>query len=306
MHSHKSRQLRAAKVERGLRADDGPLTQLQRTAGNAAVCKLMSSLHDRAPAESPEVLVVRAGTTAAQAPPGGMNAIQTNEAGSALGAAAGWTGIKMAGAFVSPNFTTTWIHPTKPGGDHFVTVDPPVASPDAVHDSFYPAAGDHKWGTGTVPGPGKKTYEAWHRVSDSMSAIIREGEQEHLDDAKRAYDLTYGLITTTIAGMAGQKFGPAKSPTEAEQLATDAFDAKLPAALSVKKPAYRAAWLQLLETLLKQSKLRDLRGWHDLQHAKPLTKGDRYIYPLEPTNTTNIRKPGDKSIEVVNYPDPTP
>ncbi|QNE19146.1 hypothetical protein F1D05_16030 [Kribbella qitaiheensis] len=300
----RSREFEAGRVARSS-GSDGPLAHLQHTAGNAAVCQLLSSLRSTDLAEIRSVepradrLDLYAGAATAQVPPGGMDAIQSNEASSALGAAAGWTGIKMAGAFVTPNFTTSWIRPAKPGEDHFVTVDPPVASPDAVHDSFFPAPGDHKWGTHTAPGAKGKTYAAWHRVSTDISGLIQRGEQEHLDDARRAYDLSYGLITSTITGMAAQKFGPAKTPAAAEQLATDAFDAKLPAALSVKQPGYRGAWLAMLETLLRQSKLRDLRQWHDIEHAKPLTETDRYIYPLQSTPTTKIGVPSD---QVVNYP----
>jgi hypothetical protein len=310
MHSHKVRRSRETKAERVERADgERPLAYLQRTAGNAAVCEMLSTLRsgDHAPVETPD-LVLHAGVTTSQAPPGGLNAILAASAAaspsSSLGDPAGWTGIKMAGAFVSPNFTTTWIRPPKPGGDHFVVVDPPVASPDAVHDSFYPAPGDHRWGSGTVPGPGatKKPYTAWQRVTKDVSALIQRGEKEHLDDAKRAYDLTYGLITATIAAMTGQKFGPAKTPTEAEQLATAAFDAKLPPALSVKQPGYRLAWLNMLETLLKQSKLRDEKKWHDLVRGKPLVEGDRYVYPLETTKKTSIANENEKGVEVVNYP----
>jgi hypothetical protein len=285
---------------------DGPLAHLQHTAGNAAVCQMLSSLRAAEmsqiapPGGSDARLHLQAGTAAAQAVPGGMNAIQANEP-----SAAGYTGIKMAGAFVTPNFTTTWIRPAKPGEDHFVTVDPPVASPDAVHDSLFPAEGDHRWGTQTVPGKDKdKPYTAWHRVSGTMSTLIQKGENEHLSDAKRAYDITYGLITTAIAGLAGQRFGPAKTPAAAEQLATDAFDATLPTPLSVKLPGFRGRWLAMLETLLHQSKLRDLREWHNIEHGKPLVEGDRYVYPLQTTAKTSIENV--TSAQLVNYPSTTP
>ncbi|MDP9221607.1 MAG: hypothetical protein M3P23_13870 [Actinomycetota bacterium] len=304
MRTHKRRPSRETSGERDGRPHrDGPLAHLQRTAGNAAVCQMLSSVRaaemsqiEHAAVPHPDRLDLHAGTPAAQAAPGGMNAIQANEPSSA-----GWTGIKMAAAFTTPNFSTTWVRPEKPGGDHFVTVDPPVASPDAVHDALFPAAGDHRWGTRTVPGKGKdKEYTAWHRVSGPMSTTIQTGEQEHLDDAKRAYDLTYGLITGAVAGLAGQKFGPAKTPAAAEQLATDAFDATLPPALSVKQPGFRGRWLAMLETLLRQSKLRDLRQWHDIEHGKPLTEGDKYVYPLQATGTAKIGTvPSD---QVVNYP----
>lgn len=304
MRSHRRRESwQPNAVIRDRSARDGPLAHLQRTAGNAAVCRLLTTLRA---AEVSEVetaggragrIDLHAGTPAAQATPGGMDAIQANEPSSA-----GWTGIKMAGAFITPNFTTTWI-PPKPGQDHHVTVDPPVASPDAVHDALFPAAGDHRWGTKAVPDKGK-VFTAWHRVSGTMSSAIQQGEHEHLNDAKRAYDLTYGLITTAIAALAGRRFGPAKTPAAAEALAMDALDATLPVALSVRQPAFRGAWLAMLEKLLRQSKLRDLRGWHDIEHGKPLNEGSRYVYPLQNTNQTKIGTvPSD---QLVNYPTATP
>ncbi|MEP6695767.1 MAG: hypothetical protein ABJA34_02690 [Pseudonocardiales bacterium] len=283
---------------------DGPLAHLQRSAGNAAVCQMLSVLRVAdlaaltAAGGQHGMLDLHAGTPAAQAAPDGLNTIQANEPSSA-----GWTGIKMAGAFIAPNFTTSWVRPAKPGGEHFVTVDPPVASPDAVHEALFPAAGDHRWGTKTVPGKDHEhAYTAWHRVSAPMSTLIQSGEQEHLDDAARAYNLTYGLITRVVAGLTGKRFGPASSPVAAEQLATDAFDAGLPSALSVKQPGFRGKWLAMLETLLRQSKLRDLRGWHDIEHGMPITLADRYVYPLETTGTAKIGTvPSD---QVVNYPPP--
>jgi hypothetical protein len=279
------------------------LAHLQHTAGNAAVAQLLSTIRAAAmpdiaaaagatdgPAER---LDLHAGTVAAQAPPGGLNAIQAHEP-----SAAGWTGIKMAGAFVSPNFSTTSA-PAKPGEDRFVTVDPPVASPDAVHEALFPAPGDHRWGDRTVEAKGGP-FTAWHRVSEAMSAQIAQGEQEHLADAQRAFDLTYGLITRVVTTMAGQRFGPAKTPIAAEELAIAAFDAQLPPALSVRQPAFRGVWLTMLETLLRQSKLRDLRGWHDIEVGPTLTEGKRWIYPLVPTTHTKIgTEPSDS---VVNYP----
>lgn len=242
-------------------------------------------------------LDLRAGTAAAQAPPGGLDAIQAHEP-----SAAGWTGIKLSGAFVSPNFSTTTV-PAKPGEDRFVTVDAPVASPDAVHESLFPSPGDHRWGNRSVEAKGGP-FTAWHRVSTAMSAQIAQGEQEHLADAARAYELTYGLITRVVTTMAGQRFGPAKTPMAADELAIAAFDAQLPAPLSVRQPGFRGVWLRLLETLLKQSKLRDLRGWHDVEIGPILTEGKRWIYPLVPTDHTKIGT--EPSNTVVNYPAAAP
>ncbi len=309
-HGHRgTRRHPSAPIERAV-ADEPPphirqLAHLQHTAGNAAVAQLLSSirtatLSDIAAADGGSAtagpggrLDLHAGTVAAQAPPGGLNAIQAHEP-----SAAGWTGIKLSGAFVSPNFSTSMVA-AKPGADRFVTVDPPVASPDAVHEALFPSAGDHRWGDRSVAAKGGP-FTAWHRVSPAMAARIAQGEQEHLDDAQRAYDLTYGLITRVVTTMAGQRFGPAKTPMEADQLAIAAFDAQLPAPLSVRQPGFRGVWLTMLETLLKQSKLRDLRGWHDIEIGPTLTEGKRWIYPLVPTGHTKIGT--EASNAVVNYP----
>jgi hypothetical protein len=278
------------------------LAHLQHCAGNAAVAGMLSAIQaatlpDIAAADSggrrSGVLDLHAGMVAAQAPPAGLAAIQAHEP-----SAAGWTGIKMSGAFVSPNFSTTRV-PGKPGEDSFVTVDPPVASPDAVHESLFPAPGDHRWGDKTTEVKGVP-FTAWHRVSATMSGRIAQGEAEHLADAQRAYELTYGLITRVVTSMAGQRFGPAKTPMEADKLAVAAFDAQLPVALSVRQPGFRGTWLAMLETLLRQSKLRDSRGWHDIELGPTLTEGHRWIYPLVPTGHTKI---GTEAADaVVNYP----
>jgi hypothetical protein len=282
----------------------GGLLGLQRAAGNAVVSHLVSGLREASLAEIAkaedrrDVLRLRAGTPAAQAPPDGLNAIQSRSSD-----AAGWTGTRMGAAFVNPDLHTTWIRPSAPGGDHYVTVDSPDPSPDAVHESLYPAPGDHRWGTGTIDNNGVP-FTAWHRVTRDMSNRIQSGEQEHLDDSARAYDLTYGLITRTIQSMTGQRFGPASSPTAAEQLARDGFDRQVPAPLRTSQPAYRGAWLAMLETLLRQTKLRDTRGWHDVEHASTITQGHRFVYPLEETAHTRIGSvPSD---QVVNYPATNP
>jgi hypothetical protein len=284
---------------------DSPIAELQRTVGNAAVCTMLSALRA---ADMPEIalagggpgaLDLHAGIPAGQEPPEGMNTIQAQN--TTTMSAAGYTGIKMAGAFVTPDFATTWIRPPPGSHDHYVTVDPPLASPDAVHESLYPEPGDHRWG---VAKPAQlKEGTPSHRVSMAMSRVIQDGEQEHLNDAARAYELTYGLITDRIAALGGRRFGPAPTPAAAEQLAANALDATLPPALSVRLPAFRAAWVAVLEALLRQSSLRDLRGWHDIQHGKPVKRRDGYVYPLEHATTTRIGVVA--SDQVVNYP-PSP
>jgi hypothetical protein len=161
---------------------------------------------------------------------------------------------------------------SKPG-QAYVTVDEPQDSPDAVHEALYLLPGDHRHGTRTYTDKGR-TYTPYTRIDNDTSDLIRAGEQEHLDDARRAYDLFYGLILATLRAMAGRRFGPAATPSAAEALARAEFDKQLPPALSVSQPAYRAVWITVLRRVaetdqgprrerLAQPRQRDdgHRGW---------------------------------------------
>ena len=255
---------------------------LQHAAGNRAVAQM----------------VARAGVPVGQAAPGGLNAVQSRSAG-----AAGYTGVKNSGAFVNVDLTTSIDRSSSKPGEAYVTVDQPQDSPDAVHEALYLLPGDHRHGTNTYADKGR-TYTPYTRVDQATSDLIRAGEQEHLDDARRAYDLSYGLILATLKGMAGRRFGPAATPSAAEALARTEFDTQLPPALSVSKPGYRSAWITVLDSLLKQTKARDKNGWHDLLDGKMATEGDKWVYPLETTGTTKIGSVG--SDQVVNYPAAAP
>jgi hypothetical protein len=255
---------------------------LQHAAGNRAVAGM----------------VARAGVPAGQAPPGGLNAVQARSAG-----AAGYTGVKNSGAFVNVDLTTSIDRSSSKPGEAYVTADPPQDSPDAVHEALYLLPGDHRHGTGTYTDKGR-TYTPYTRVDEDTSTLIRAGEQEHLDDARRAYDLSYGLILATLRAMAGRRFGPAATPSAAEALARTEFDKQLPPALSVSRPGYRSAWIAVLDALLKQTKARDKNGWHDLLDGRMVTEGNKWVYPLERTGTTKIGSVG--SDQVVNYPPAPP
>jgi hypothetical protein len=158
---------------------------LQHAAGNRAVAEM----------------IVRAGVVKGQAPPDGLNAVQARSAG-----AAGYTGVKNSAAFVNLDLTTSIDRSSSKPGQAYVTVDQPQDSPDAVHEALYLLPGDHRHGTRTYTDKGR-TYTPYTRVDNDTSDLIRAGEQEHLDDARRAYDLSYGLILATVRAMAGAASG---------------------------------------------------------------------------------------------------
>lgn len=258
----------------------GAFAHLQHAAGNRAVA----------------ALVARAGVPAPQAPPDGLERVHAQSAG-----AAGYTGVKNAAAFVNVDLTTSIDQTASKPGASYVTVDAPQDSPDAVHDAMYLLPGDHRRGTKTYKDRGRE-YTPYTRVTAAISELIRAGEQEHLDDARRAYDLSYGLVLSTLKGMAGRRFGPATTPKAAEDLARDEFETHMPATMSTRRPGYRAAWITVLETLLKQTKTRDTSHWHDLTDGTMVTEGSKWVYPLEKTGPTKIGSVG--SDQVVNYPQP--
>jgi|SRR5665213_366155 len=243
---------------------------------------------------SNDILVLFAGVSAPLPPPLGMSEIVRRGGFGQLGTAGGITLTKNAAAFTAPRFDTTSTHTrVGPRVDHFATVQRTTAI-DVVHESFYPAVGDH-FRPGMTRQEGNRTFQYYWRVSREMSDLIRQGEQEHLDDARRAFELTYQLICNAINSLAGKPFGPASSPYAAQQLAEAALARILPNQLGVNP----ATWAQVLDRLLQQSKTRDTRQWHALSTGPPVTEGDRVLLPVMTSQTTNVgRVPSN---QVVNY-----
>jgi hypothetical protein len=62
-----------------------------------------------------------------------------------------------------------------------------------------------------------KTVPFFSLVNDGMSDLARDGEQEHCDDYKRAFELTYEKWASNINSIAGKPFGPgSKADVEKE------------------------------------------------------------------------------------------
>ena len=235
-----------------------------------------------------------AGTATAQAAPTGLSDIIRRSGSSALGATGGLTQTKSAAAFTAPTFVTRNVAERKGTTvEHFAEVERTTAG-DAAHESFYPGAGDHVR-PGMTQRIGEQTFTHFWRVSHQMSALIRQGEEEHLADAARAFALTYALVAETINALAGRRFGPASSPAAAHALAEAEFARRLPTALGVDP----ARWVSVLDRLLLQTKTRDQQGWHGVTAGPPVTEGNRIIHPLMTVPGTRIGQV--PSSQIVSY-----
>jgi hypothetical protein len=243
---------------------------------------------------SENCIVARAGTTAVEHAPIGLGTILRRGVTGTLGVSGGLTLIKDANAFTIPSFTTRTSAVRKDKTvEHYAEVLPTTSS-DAVHESYYPGPGDHLR-PGMTQRIGGKVYDHFWRISQQLSVLMRRGEEEHLADAERAYNLTYKLIADTINSMAGHRFGPASSPQEAERLAEAELAKRLPSQLGTDP----RNWVATLNRLLGQTKERDRKGWHSIRVDPDLTEGNKIIHPVVTTDSTRIGEVA--SSEVVNY-----
>ena len=241
-----------------------------------------------------EDITVFAGTATLRPAPSGLGTIVSQGKPGTLGTTGGLTLIKSAAAFTIPSFTTR-NSMVRQGNtvQHYAQVNM-TTSRDAIHESYYPGEGDHVR-PGMTHREGNRTYTHYWRISKDVSELIRLGEEEHLADAKLAYELTYKLIADTINAMVGQRFGPARSPSEADKLAEADLAKRLPRQLGTDP----RNWVAVLERLLNQTEERDRKGWHAISYDPPQTIGDRVIYPVVTTATTSISK--TLSSQVVAY-----
>jgi hypothetical protein len=211
-----------------------------------------------------------------------------------LGIAGGLTLIKNAAAFAIPQFRTT--NSTVRRGtsvEHYAEVQRTTARA-ATHLSYYPGPGDHRR-PGMTQTIGGRVFIHYWRISPDLSALIRRGEEEHLADAQRAYDLTYRLIRDTINALAGRRFGPARTPNDATKLAEAELARRLPRELGTNP----SNWVAVLNRLLDLTKVRDTQGWHAVSADPPRTLADRIIHPVMATPKTKIgRVP---SSQIINY-----
>jgi hypothetical protein len=276
--------------------------RLQATVGNAYVQRViaqaraatLADVHTSALAARAQGNdVVLSGVPALKAAPGGLNSIRDKDEDGP----AGWTGVPNAAAFTAPTIDIRNSSANAGGKwQHFAEIQP-TSSDDVQLEAYYAGPGDHASSPPTTK-IGKKTYSVFTRISPEVSDLIRQGEQEHIDDAHRAFVLTYGRVADETNALAKDKnrFGPADTPAAADKLAWDALFARLPAALS----GGLAQWPKVLDTLLKATKLRDTAGWHNIARGLSKFEGNKNIHLLYKDAKTSIGK--HPSSEVVNLP----
>lgn len=239
-------------------------------------------------------LVLRAGAPAKMAAPSGMADILTRGGQGSLGVSGGLTLIKSAAAFTAPSFVTAHAHERANGRVEHYAIVQRTTSGDATHESFYPTVGEHVR-PGMVQNIGGRVYRHYWLISQKIADLIRQGEQEHLDDAARAYELTYKKIEDEINALAGQRFGPAGSPGDADSLAEEALARRLPPELGTDP----ANWVKVLDRLLTQTRTRDTKAWHALRTDPPQTVGLKILHPVVTTGGTRVGQV--PSSQVVNY-----
>ncbi len=241
-----------------------------------------------------DVVAVRAGTSVEQTAPGGLGRIVQRSGSSSLGTTGGLTLVKSAAAFTIPSFATRAV-PVRTDGrvQHFAEVMRTAAG-DATHESFYPGPGDHLR-PGMTQRIGHRVYQHYWSISPAVSALIRQGEEEHLADAQRAFDITYKLIADAINALAGQRFGPSTTPAAATALAEAELARRLPSQLGTGP----GDWVKALDRLLLQTRERDRRGWHGITTDPPATHGHRILHPVVTMGTTRVGSV--PSSQVVNY-----
>lgn len=241
-------------------------------------------------------MVYFAGVTQPKGPPDGLSFINQTSGNAILGGfAGGWTGVPNSVAFTLPKLDTKNTNTRKPNNvvEHFAEALPTMSA-DAQIESYYVGPGNYDGGRYTVKG---KTYTYVYQISNQISDLIKAGEQEHINDTQRSYDITFKLIAEKINLLAvkGQKFGPAKNPEKADNLVWAELYKLLPPQLQTKY----GGWVQMLDFLLKLTKVRDVKGWHSLD-MNSKTQGNKVIYTVYKLPSTQINTVS--SAQLVNYP----
>ena len=235
-----------------------------------------------------------AGTASVQPSPNGLRTIISRSGSATLGSTGGLTLIKNAAAFTIPSFATQNSVVRQGSTVQQYAQVQMTTSRDATHECYYPGPGDHERPGMTQRIDGQQYTHYW-RISQQVSELIRRGEEEHLADAQRAYELVYKLIADTINLMVGRRFGPAPNPAEANRLAEAELANTLPRQLGTDP----RNWVAVLNRLLGQTQERDRKNWHAISNDPPQTIGNRIIHNVVTTPSTRIGQVS--SSQVVNY-----
>ena len=185
------------------------------------------------------------------------------------------------------------------GGTGWVTRPAPVKLPDLDFDVWWPAPGRHR------------LAEHWFLdVSQEWSDKLKKGEEEHVTDTQKAYDLTWGRVASIVNDMAASTTGSTGSTVPA---ATDAawttFVGRLPqgfkpAGTSYSTDEQEKLWgnddeKTIFRQLMNETKaVRDGKLWHhpDEGQKSGAGTGNDLVYELSAGNSHIGETTSDKLI----------
>lgn len=236
------------------------------------------------------VAVALAGSPQVKDAEGGMAEILSKSSGGTIGVAGGLT--IAYDDFKEPKLKISVESKVEGDKEQFFAKIQSTSTKDAVHDSYYPGPGLHKR-PGMTQTVGDKTFQYYWKIRPKIAQLIKKGEQEHLNDHKRAFELTYGRVEKAINKLADKKIGPAKSATAAKKQAIARLASALPAKLGVSPEK----WHKTLIRLLKATEHRDRKRWHALDSEGPMKTVDtKRITVVGKASTTKIGQVPPKKV----------
>jgi hypothetical protein len=154
----------------------------------------------------------------------------------------------------------------------------PTTAGDVQIAARYPAPGVYPMAQGSSTRPKRAL------VDDAVSALVRDGEQEHSNDFHLAHHTVYDLVASTINTLAA---GPAKcgpNVGDVHRQYREALRAALPPRLQapVDDISPTAPWNSTVATLNGLSNQRDTNHWHDMG-AGFATQADREAHGVPQT-----------------------
>ncbi len=244
----------AADLDLGSRI--GLAADLQASAGNAATAQLLGfSRTDRQ-----------------QQPPGGLRALMdaSGPGNRGLTRTSYGSDAPLFRIAHTERVDTTWH--VKPGS---VRLTPPD------HEVWWPAPGRHRIGE---YGRGSQILE----VTEDWSAKLLVGENEHVADNDRAWEMTRGRVASVINEMAAGDDFTGATVDEARAAAWAAFKRRLPAPMRPEgdqptNEAQEAKWgyepdRTIFRRMMRVTRqARDLSGWHTPEESMHAMEGDDRI-----------------------------
>lgn len=149
------------------------------------------------------------------------------------------------------------------------------------HEVWWPAPGRHRIGE---YGRGSRILE----VTEDWSAKLLVGENEHVADSDRAWEMTWARVESAINAMAAGDDFTGATADEAQAAAWTAFKRRLPVPMrpdgdQPTNEAQEAKWgvepnTTIFRRMMRETgRARDLSGWHTPEESMHAMEGDDRI-----------------------------